>query len=157
MFKKLNAAKKQVKGDNFDRDIKFIIKSLKLFTAGNDNPLLDGTITIPEIKRAGKKLKNNKACGQDMIRNEMIECIIETRFIEIILCVFNRILDKSQLLEIRKIVVAIFKGEDSFDPNNYRGIAITSCLGKLFTLYWVSQKSVLLLLLLLLLLIYYYF
>ena len=100
MFKKLNAAKKQVKGDNFERDIKFIIKSLKLFTAGNDNHLLDGTITIPEIKRAGKKLKNNKACGQDMIRNEMIECIIETRFIEIILCVFNLILDKSQLPEI---------------------------------------------------------
>ena len=28
----------------------------------------------------------------------------------------------------------IFKREDSFDPSNYRGIAITSCLGKLFTL-----------------------
>ena len=28
----------------------------------------------------------------------------------------------------------IFKGEDSFDPSNYRGIAVTSCLGKMFTL-----------------------
>ena len=28
----------------------------------------------------------------------------------------------------------IFKGEDSSDPSDYSGIAITSCLGKLFTL-----------------------
>ena len=132
-FKELNAAKKLVKGDNFNGDIKFIIKSLNLFSAGNDNPLLDGAITIPEIKRAGRKLKNNKACGQDMISNEMIKCIIETRFIEIILRVFNLTFDKSQFPEIWKIghIVPIFKGEDSFDP---RGIAITSCLGKLFTL-----------------------
>ena len=71
-----------------------------------------------------------------MISNEMIKCIIETRFIEIILRVFNLILDKSQFPEIWKIgyIVPIFKGEDSFDPSNYIGIAITSCLGKLFTL-----------------------
>ena len=64
-FKELYAAKKPVKGDNnFNSDIKFIIKSLNLFSAGDDNPLLDRAITIPEIKRAGRKLKNNKACGQ---------------------------------------------------------------------------------------------
>ena len=108
-----------------------------MFSAGNDNPLLDGAITIPGIKRAGRKLKNNKACGQHMISNEIIKCIIETRFVEIILRVFNIILDESQFPEIWKIgyIVPIFKGEDSFDPSNYRGIAITSCLGKLFYPY----------------------
>ena len=88
--------KKQVEGDNFDKVIKFIIKSFNLFRAGNDNPLFGGAITIPEIKEAGKKSKNNKACGQDMINNEMIKCTIKTRFIEIILRVFNLIFDKSQ-------------------------------------------------------------
>ena len=119
--------KMQIERDNFDSDIKFIIKSLNLFLAGNDNPLLDEAITIPEIKRAGRKLKNNKACGQDMISNEMIKCIINTRFIETILRVFNLILDKSQFPEIWKIgyIVPIFKGEGSFDPSNYRGIVIT--------------------------------
>ena len=113
----------------------FIIKSLNLFSAGNDHPLLDGAITISEIKRGGRKLKNNKICAQDIISNEMIKCIIETRFIEIILHVFNIIFDNSQFPEIWKIgyIVPIFKGEDSFDPSNYRGIAIASCLGKLFT------------------------
>ena len=134
--KELNAAKKQVEGDNFDKNIEFVIKSFNLFTAGNDNPLFGGAITIPEIKGAGKKLKNNKACGQDMINNEMIKCTIGTRFIEIILHVFNLIFDKSQFPEIWKIgyIVPIFKGDDSSDPSNYSGIAITSCSGKLFSL-----------------------
>ena len=93
-------------------------------------------MTIPEIKRAAKKLKNNKACGKDLISNEMIKCIVQTKFIGIILWVFNLILDKSLFPHIWKIgyIVPIFKGEDSFDPSNYRGIAITSCMGKLFTL-----------------------
>ena len=66
----------------------------------------------------------------------MIECIVQTKFIEIILWVFNIILDKSLFPHIWKIgyIVPVFKGEDSFDPSNYRGIAITSCMGKLFAL-----------------------
>ena len=113
-----------------------MVKNLKLLTAGNSNTLLDGLVTIPEIKRAAKKLKNNKACSKDMINNEMIKCIVQTKFIEIILWVFNIILDKSLFPHIWKIgyIVPVFKGEDSFDPSNYRGIAITSCMGKLFAL-----------------------
>ena len=55
-----------------------------------------------------------------MISNEMIECIIETSFTEIILRVFNLILDKSQFPKIWKMgyIVPIFEGEDSFDPSN---------------------------------------
>ena len=62
--------------------------------------------------------------------------IVQTKFIEIILWVFNIISDKSLFPHIWKFgyIVPIFKGEDSFDPSNYRGIAITSCMGKLFTL-----------------------
>ena len=67
-----------------------------------------------------------------------MKCIVQTKFIEIILWVFNIILDKLLFPHIWKIgyIVPIFKGEDSFDPSNYRGIAhaITSCIGKLFTL-----------------------
>ena len=46
----------------------------------------------------------------------LIKCIIERRFIEIILRAFNLILDKSQLPEIWKIayIAPIFKGDDSF-------------------------------------------
>ena len=31
-------------------------------------------------------------------------------------------------------ITPILKNDDSFDPNNYRGISVSSCLGKLFPL-----------------------
>ena len=102
-FKELNKA--------FDKDIRSIVKNLKLFTAGNSNTLLDGPVTIPEIKRAAKKLKNSKACGEDLINNEMIKCIVQTKFRGIILWIFNIILDKSLFPHIWKIeyIVPIFR------------------------------------------------
>ena len=73
----------------------------------------------------------------------MIKCIVQTKFIGIILWIFNIILDKSLFPHIRKIgyIVPIFKGEDSFDPSNYRGIATTSCMGKLFTLILTDRLT----------------
>ena len=71
-LKSLTKQKKQRYVNDFDKDIRSIVKKLKLFTVGNSNTLLDGPGTIPEIKRAAKKLKNNKACGKDLINNEMI-------------------------------------------------------------------------------------
>ena len=135
-FRELNTEKKSVGNNEFDKGVKSIIKSLQIFTAGNDNLVLDSPINLSEIKRAAKKLKNNKACGDDLISNEMIKCIIQTRFVEVILQIFNLILYKCYFPAIWKVgyIVPIFKGEDSFEPSNYRGIAITSCMGKLFTL-----------------------
>ena len=67
-----------------------------------------------------------------MISNEMIECIFETRFMEIILHVSNHILDKSQFSEIWKIgyIVPMFKREDSFDPSKI--LSLSSGKGKMF-------------------------
>ena len=66
----------------------------------------------------------------------MIKCIIQTRFVEVILQIFNLILYRCYFPAIWQVgyIIPIFKGEDSFEPSNYRGIAITSCMGKLFTL-----------------------
>ena len=62
----------------------------------------------------------------------MINSIIQTRFVEVILQIFNLILYKCYFPAIWKVgyIIPIFKGEDSFEPSNYRGIAITSLLGK---------------------------
>ena len=136
-FRELNTEKKSVGNNEFDKGVKSIIKSFQIFTASNDNLLLDSPINLSEIKRAAKKLKNNKACGDDLISNEMIKCIIQTRFVGVILQIFlNLILYKCYFPPIWKVgyIIPIFKREDSFEPSNYRGIAITSCMGKLFTL-----------------------
>ena len=61
-FKELNKVKKQHYVNDFDNDIRSMVKNLKLFTAGNSNTLLDGPPTIPEIKRAAKKSKRTIKC-----------------------------------------------------------------------------------------------
>ena len=66
----------------------------------------------------------------------MIKCLVKTKFIDVIQQVFNTVLVNSCYLQLWKIgfLSPIFKSDDSFDPSNYRGIAVTSCFGKLFTL-----------------------
>ena len=62
---------------------------------------------------------------------------LHTRFIDINRAVFNAIYSKSYFPKLRKVgynIIPIFKSDSSFDPNNYREITVSSCLGKLFTL-----------------------
>ena len=66
----------------------------------------------------------------------MINCLVKTKFIDVIQQVFNIVLVNScypQLWEIG-FLTPIFKSDDSLDASNYRGIAVTSYFGKLFTL-----------------------
>ena len=97
---------------------------------------MDGEILNKEIIKAAKKLKNGKAVGSDIISNEMIKCLVHTKFVEIIRDLFNAIYKGSHFPNLWKLgyITPIFKNEDSFDPSNYRGISVCSCLGKLFTL-----------------------
>ena len=129
-FKKLN--KPQSTHCGYDKIIDSILKRAKDFT--NSNDILDkGNI---EIIKASKRLKNGKAVGGDAICNEMIKYFVHTRFVDIIRAIFNAIYSKSYFPKLWKIgyIIPIFKSDDFFDPSNYRGITISSCLGKLFTL-----------------------
>ena len=66
----------------------------------------------------------------------MIKCFVHTRFIDIIRAIFNAIYLKSYFPKLWKVghIIPIFKPGDSFDPSNYRGLTVSRCLGKLFTL-----------------------
>ena len=66
----------------------------------------------------------------------MIKCLGKTKFINVVRSLFNVICLKSCFPKLWKIscITPIFKYDDSFDPNNYRGISVSSCLGELFTL-----------------------
>ena len=48
---------------------------------------------------------------------------------------FNIILNREHFPEMWNVgfIVPIYKSDGCDDPSNYRGIAITSCVGKLFT------------------------
>ena len=97
--------------------------------------LLNAEFTVEEIYLRVKELKNGKACGTDKILNEFIKSTFhEMKFIYVDL--FNRVLSEGQIPEAWTIgmITPIYKNKgDKMDFNNYRGITILSCLGKLFT------------------------
>jgi hypothetical protein len=94
---------------------------------------LDGAITIKEIKTVIKGLKNNKATSHDMIANEMLKSSCDI-VLPGIAKLFNHVL-KSGIYPMKWNMgyqVPVFKNGDPQDCNNYRGITISSCLGKVF-------------------------
>ena len=124
-FKKLYNS---VPDTSIDSDIE------ELENNGEVNKELSKPFTIQELKKQIKLLKNNKTSASDMVLNEMIK---NGAFILLpIFCkLFNLVLSSGIYPSTWNMTyqVPIFKSGDKLDCNNYRGIAINSCLGKLFT------------------------
>ena len=97
--------------------------------------ILNIGFTVEEIFACVKTLKNGKACSTDRILNEFIKSTFD-KMKQIYVELFNRILNEGQIPESWTIgmIVPIYKNKgDKGDFNNYRGITLLSCLGKLFT------------------------
>lgn len=78
-------------------------------------------------------LKNGKSSGEDKITNEMIKAG-KSAMIQIYVKLFNTIFDNCKYPKIwnKAYIVPLYKSGDPALVNNYRGISITSCLGKLY-------------------------
>jgi hypothetical protein len=100
--------------------------------ATNTGPL-DNDFVSSEITKAINKLHRGKSAGLDLITNEMFKCASDL-LIKPIEYVFNTALKTGIYPETwtTGIIVPIHKSGDKTDTNNYRGIAISSCLSKLF-------------------------
>lgn len=94
---------------------------------------LDIKISTKEISKAISKLKINKAPGLDNISNNMIKSGHVT-LIPSLQKLFNACLTSGNYPTqwAEGYIVPIHKSNDKHDPNNYRGITITSAVGKLF-------------------------
>ena len=91
--------------------------------------------TVEEIALLIKKLKSGKACGLDHIRNEMLKSC-SPNLLSIIASLFNIVLNTGIVPEDWCIgyIMPLYKNKGSLkDPDNYRGITLLSCVGKLFT------------------------
>ena len=100
----------------------------------NSNEALNTRFTYDEIKATIGKLKNNKAPGIDHLRNEFLRNSSQD-LVNFFCRLFNYILDSGFIPEIwcQGIIMPIYKKKgDPHDPNNYRGISLLSCMGKLF-------------------------
>ena len=101
---------------------------------------LDFKITTAEVIRAGKRLNKKAMAGPDKISGSLlIEGLSE--LLPVIMQLFNKIFLHATIPDIWSLnfLVTIFKKGDNCDPNNYRGIAIGSCLSKLFSLILLDR------------------
>lgn len=110
---------------------------------------LNKPFSIGEIKKHIKNLKNNKATSCDLTMNEMLKSGASI-LLPAVCKLFNFVLDSGSYPDQWNITyqVPVFKSGDTTNCDNYRGIAISSCLGKLFTgvlqsrlLQYVEQEN----------------
>jgi hypothetical protein len=99
-----------------------------------ENDVLNCKFTNEEVLKCLKKLKNNKACGSDLVINEFIKASSDV-LLTTITMLFNLVLDSGRIPDswTEGVIVPVFKKGDTTSPNNYRGITVLSCIGKLFT------------------------
>lgn len=125
-FRKLNEAVGKNKADIIENSDSGV---------GDTNEYLNEFFDVEYIRKVISRLKNNKATGIDFIHNEFLKHSSDS-FIEFYCSFFNVILETGVVPEIwcEGIIMPLYKNKGSKgDPDNYRGITLLSCLGKLFT------------------------
>jgi len=98
-----------------------------------DITYVETEITMDEIVNAIQNLKNGKAPGTDNILGEMLKC--SSNYITPYLCkLFNHIFTSGKFPKSwsRSVMVPLHKGGPLDDPDNFRGISLTSILSKVF-------------------------
>lgn len=101
---------------------------------GNSDFSLNQPFTKSEFLTVVKNLKNGKSEGFDNVLNEMIKNS-PNNILELLLEHINLCLEKSFVAQnlCYDIINPIFKSGDTSDPNNYRGICLSSSILKLIT------------------------
>ena len=99
------------------------------------NEDLNKPFTVNELAKQVKKLKVNKAHGKDDVLNEFLK-YSPPQVIEMLTKFFNSILLTGFVPEdwTTGLILPLYKGKGSVnETDNYRGITLLSCVGKLFT------------------------
>ena len=97
-----------------------------------DDSYLNEAIATAELNKCIKELKNGKASSLDLISNEMIKNL-NTDTKQLVLKLFNHCFDSGTYPWNVSIITPIHKKGDIRNADNYRAIAVGSCLGKLFS------------------------
>ena len=102
------------------------------YTQPPDLSILNDPITLAELTKATKQLKKGKSCSTDLITNEMLQNLTPL-CTKAILKTFNHSLTSGLYPWHTSVITPIFKSGNPFSPDNYRAIAVGSCMGKLFS------------------------
>ena len=99
-----------------------------------DNSILNRNISYEEVLRKVKSEKSGKSCCVDEISDEMLKMSVPvlSKYFQFLL---NFILQNSTYPAHLKdnVIKLVYKGGGTYDPSNYRGIAISSCFNELFS------------------------
>ena len=118
-----------------DRKNDMTVNQNSEFTPNTHNDCgLNKPCSCKEIKIALKSLKNSKAEGIDLIRNEFLKYGSDIVVLPLVK-LFNKVLYSGKFPTVWNIslISVIHKSGSAYDCENYRGISVCSCLGKLFT------------------------
>jgi hypothetical protein len=93
---------------------------------------LNRCIEFNELRLQIKDLKSGKSSSDDMICNEILKSLSEP-FLLLLLKLFNACLEHGKYPWHNAIITPLHKKGDKYNPDNYRAIAVGSCIGKLFS------------------------
>lgn len=101
---------------------------------GCAHPVLDAEITMSEVKAVIKRLKNNKTPGPNSLSNEFYKAL-PIKWLWHITRLYNKALTTNIIPAewTKSELIMIHKKGDVLDPGNYRGIALTNSIAKIFT------------------------
>jgi hypothetical protein len=128
-FRKLNT----VQDVNEEEDDTF--EHVDVNNVSNLNTELNSCITEKDVLDDVKCLKNNKACGSDLILNEFLKHSC-SKLLPVFVKLFNVVFDSGIIPDSwsEGIIVPIYENKDDpASPDNYHGITILSSFAKLFT------------------------
>ena len=94
--------------------------------------VLNSPVTYEEVKKEVKRLKNGKAVACDRIANEFIK-VCGPHVTSALVNLFNQCMVNRVYPWKESVVTPLHKKGCSYDPNNYRAIAVSSNIGKLFS------------------------
>ena len=111
-----------------------LVKDFNIW-AVESNEIFDRPISLEEVCLLSKRLKNKKASSSDSLSNEIIKLAVEV-LPSYFQKLFKEILCRGYFPSVwsKGFIVPVHKSGSDIDPHSYRGICISSCLGKFFTL-----------------------
>ena len=107
-----------------------LIKNLG--SAESDETILNRPIEASEILESLSTLKNGKSSSDDMISNEIMKSLFEKN-VSLLLKLFNQCLDSGTYPWNNSLITPLHKKGCKSNPDNYRAVAVSSNIGKLFS------------------------
>ena len=115
-----------------DQKNKLLEKADIIDQSSPNSDILNKVISINEVNSAIKSVKTGKASSDDLISNEILKCL-DSAHRSLLTNIFNVCFTNRVYPWNCSIISPLHKKGSKSDPDNYRAVAVSSVLGKLFS------------------------